>query len=79
MGLVIGRSHEGDSAQLDQEVKNSGLELFGEIADDPLVADYDLNAKALFELPEDSPAVQASKVLFKTMKKMDNKSTVTFH
>lgn len=67
MGLVIGRSHEGDSAQLDQEVKNSGLELFGEIADDPLVADYDLNAKALFELPGDSPAVQASKVLFNNL------------
>lgn len=65
MGLVIGRSREGDITQLKQEVENSGLELFGEIIHDPLVAEYDLNAKALFELPEDSPAVQTSKTLFK--------------
>lgn len=67
MGLVIGRSREGDSAQLEQEVKSSGLDLFGEIINDPLVAEYDLKAKALFELPEDSPAVQASKTLFKKL------------
>ncbi|MBW6463887.1 MAG: AAA family ATPase [Dethiobacteria bacterium] len=65
MGLVIGRSREGDITQLKQEVENSGLELFGEIIHDPLVAEYDLNAKALFRLPEDSPAVQTSKTLFK--------------
>lgn len=67
MGLVIGRSREGDSAQLEQEVKSSGLDLFGEIINDPLVAEYDLKAKALSELPEDSPAVQASKTLFKKL------------
>jgi CO dehydrogenase maturation factor len=65
MGLVIGRSREGDSAKLSGEVEKTGLELFGEIPDDPNVAEYDLNAKALFALPGDSPAVLAAQKLFK--------------
>jgi CO dehydrogenase maturation factor len=67
MGLVIGRSREGDSAQLSGEVEKTGLELFGEIPYDPQVAEYDLNAKALFELPKDSPSVQAAQKLFKSL------------
>ena len=67
MGLVIGRSREGDRAHLDEEVKNSGLNLFGEIPHDPLVAEYDLTARALFKLPSDSPAVLASQELFKSL------------
>lgn len=65
MGLVIGRSREGDAGQLGREVENTGLELFGEIPYDPFVAEYDLNGRALFELPEDSPAVLAARKLFK--------------
>ncbi len=64
MGLVIGRSHEGDSAMLEEEVNKSGLELFGEIPHDTRVAEYDLKAKALFDLPADTPAVEASRQLF---------------
>ena len=65
MGLIIGRSREGDSKQLDQEVQNSGLSLFGEIPHDPLVAEYDLTGKALLTLPDDSSAVVAAHNLFK--------------
>lgn len=65
MGLVIGRSREGDSEQLGQEINNSGLSFYGEIPQDTLVAEYDLNGKALLNLPEDSAAVQASQKLFK--------------
>jgi CO dehydrogenase nickel-insertion accessory protein CooC1 len=65
MGLVIGRSREGDTEQLGGEVENTGLEFFGEIPYDPNVAEYDLNAKALFALPEDSQAVLAAHKLFK--------------
>ncbi len=65
MGLVIGRSRSGDTDQLGREVENTGLELFGEIPYDPYVAEYDLNAKALFELPNDSEAVVAAQGLFK--------------
>jgi CO dehydrogenase maturation factor len=67
MGMVIGRSREGDSIQLEQEIKKSGLDLFGEIPHDPMVSDYDLNAKALFDLPPESPAVKESGELFKRL------------
>ncbi len=64
IGLVISRSRDGEAQALDQEVKNSGLELFGEIGQDPLVAEYDLNARPLLALPEDSKAVEDSRKLF---------------
>ena len=64
MGLVIGRSQEGAAAKLAGEIEKSGLELFGELPTDPLVAEFDLNAKALFDLPEDSAAVKAAKELY---------------
>lgn len=65
IGLVISRSRDGEAQALDQEVKNSGLELFGEIGQDPLVAEYDLNARPLLALPEDSKAVEDSRKLFR--------------
>lgn len=67
MGLVIGRSREGDSGQLSGELEKSGLQLFGEIPHDALVAEYDLNGKALIALPDDSAAVKASKQLFSAL------------
>lgn len=67
MGLVIGRSREGDAAQLAEEVKNTGLNLFGEVPNDPLVSEYDLNGKALLNLPDESAAVQATRDLFKRL------------
>jgi len=67
MGLVIGRSHDGEVQKLDQEIKNSGLNLFGEIAHDPLVAEYDLNAQPLLSLPDNSRAVQDSRKLFESL------------
>ncbi len=67
MGLVIGRSRDGEVETLDHEIKNSGLNLLGEIAHDPLVAEYDLNAQPLLNLPEDSKAVQDSRKLFQSL------------
>jgi len=67
MGLVIGRSRAGNSVQLQQEVEKTGLSLFGEIPDDPLVVDYDLDGKALIDLPPDSEAVKASQQLFEAL------------
>ncbi len=67
MGLVIGRSRAGNSTQLKQEVEKTGLSLFGEIPDDPLVVDYDLDGKALIDLPPDSEAVKASQQLFEAL------------
>lgn len=67
MGLVIGRSRQGDSDQLEQEIKNSGLDIFGEVPNDQLVSEYDLKGKALLKLPDDSEAVKASKEIFKAL------------
>jgi CO dehydrogenase maturation factor len=67
MGLVIGRSREGDAEQLAEEVRNTGLNLFGEVPNDPLVSEYDLKGKALLSLPEESAAVQATHDLFKRL------------
>ncbi len=64
MGLVISRSRDGEAQTLNQEIKNSRLELLGEIGHDPLVAEYDLNGRPLLSLPEDSRAVQDSRKLF---------------
>lgn len=66
MGLVIGRSYDESSIQLEHEIKKSGLELFGEIPNDPMVVDYDLKGKPIISLPPDSSAVQASKALFQS-------------
>ncbi len=67
MGLVISRSRDGEARALAQEIKNSGLELIGEIGNDPLVAEYDLNAQPLLNLPDDSRAVQDSRKLFQAL------------
>ncbi len=64
IGLVISRSRDGEAQALAQEIKNSGLELFGKIGQDPLVAEYDLHARPLLGLPDDSKAVQDSRKLF---------------
>ncbi len=67
MGLVIGRSREGETERLEQEIANSGLQLFGAIPNDDLVAEYDLNGKALLNLPVESEAVQATRKLFRAL------------
>ncbi len=67
MGLVIGRSREGDSEQLEQEIINCGLDLFGQVPHDSLVSEYDLKGQALLKLPDDSEAVKASKEIFKSL------------
>lgn len=67
MGLVISRSREGEISALEGEIRKSGLELLGEIGYDPLVAEYDLNGRALLSLPEDSTAVLDSRNIFSTL------------
>ncbi len=67
MGLIIGRSQEGVADQLQDEIKKSGLELFGEVPNDPLVAEYDLKGQPLLKLPDDSEAVKATKKIFDSL------------
>jgi len=44
-----------------EEIQATGLELVGTIPYDPLVAEFDLKGKPLYDLPEDSKAVVAVK------------------
>ncbi len=67
MGLIIGRSRKGDTEQLKQEISNTGLDLFGEVPNDPLVAEYDLKGQALLKLPDESEAVKATGEIFKEL------------
>ncbi len=56
--LVVTKAMDGIDDLMD-EIKATGLSLVGIIPYDPLVAEYDLKNKPLFNLPEDSKAVQA--------------------
>lgn len=53
-----------DPSDLLGEVETTGLELLGTVPYDPLVAEYDLQGKAMMDLPDDSPAVQATREMF---------------
>ena len=64
MGLVINRSRDGEADALAGEIEKTGLELFGEIGQDSFVTEYDLDARPLLKLPEDSQAVQDSRKIF---------------
>lgn len=67
IGLVISLARGGAAAQLDEAVRQSGLELLGEIPYDETVAGFDLAGKPLLELPRDTPAVQAATSLFQSL------------
>lgn len=57
--LIITRATGQDIENLKDEIEKTGLELVGTIPSDPLVTEYDIKSKPLFELPADSAAVQA--------------------
>lgn len=57
--LIITRAAGQDIENLKDEIEKTGLELVGTIPSDPLVTEYDIKSKPLFELPADSAAVQA--------------------
>ncbi len=58
MGLVLNRVR-GQEAELEQYIVKTGLDLFGYIPEDQNVTRFDLNARPLLELPDDSPAYLA--------------------
>lgn len=60
--LIITRI--ADPAPLLSEVESTGLQLLGTIPYDPLVAEYDRKSKAIYDLPVESAAVQATKEMF---------------
>lgn len=57
MGLVLNRVR-GQEEELEQHILKTGLELFGCVPEDLNVTRFDLKARPLLELPDDSPAYQ---------------------
>ncbi len=57
-----------DASDLQNEIDATGLKLLGVVPNDPLVAEYDLKGKPLMDLPEDSPAVRATREIFGKLK-----------
>jgi CO dehydrogenase maturation factor len=57
--LIVTKTSEESLESLREEIDKTGLKLIGEIPLDPLVTNQDLEGKALYDLPDDSIAVQA--------------------
>ncbi|HHT46606.1 MAG TPA: AAA family ATPase [Firmicutes bacterium] len=57
--LIITKTQNQEVSTLRGEIEKTGLELLGTVPADDMVVEFDLNDRALFELPDDSPAVQA--------------------
>ncbi len=67
MALIITRGQNNTSEQLKQEIENAGLPLLGIVPDDPQVVEYDLEARPLLALPEQSTALQAAMKMFEQL------------
>ena len=59
IGLVLNRVR-GDLAVFQEHIDKTGLELFGYIPEDDLVTSFDMQAKPLIELPDDTPAYNSA-------------------
>ena len=57
--LIINRVTGDDGQELTKIAQNFGLEVAGLVPQDRNIFEYDLQGKAIIELPEDSPAVKA--------------------
>lgn len=66
--LVITKTTEKSIESLQQEIDKTGLELIGDIPLDPLVVEKDLAGEPLYELPDDSVAVQSVQKIFERAK-----------
>jgi len=59
--LVLNRVRDEDLERLKEGVEREGIEVIGVIPEDPLVSEYDMEGKPLYELPEDSASFRAIK------------------
>ena len=57
--LIVTKSTEGSMEALSEEIERTGLTLIGDIPLDPMVVEYDLASKPLYDLPDDSVSVKA--------------------
>jgi CO dehydrogenase maturation factor len=64
MGLVLNRVR-GNEGQLEEYVAPTGLDLFGFVPEDENITLFDMQARPLLEIPDNSPAFMAvEKVLY---------------
>ena len=59
--LIVTKTSEGSMESLNEEIERTGLTVIGDIPLDPLVVEYDLAGKPLFDLPDDAVSVKAVK------------------
>lgn len=64
MRLVVNRARTPELGALKAEIETTGLPLAGVVPEDPDVARFDLEGKALTELPADAPSVKALREVF---------------
>jgi len=57
--LVVTKVTERGLEELQPEIDKTGLQLLGTIPYDTTVTEFDIKGKALFDLPDESPVVQA--------------------
>ena len=60
ISLVVSRAPDPLPAPLEEEIQGCGIPLLGKIPPDKMIEEYDLAVRPLTELPEESPAVEAS-------------------
>ncbi|NLZ93886.1 MAG: AAA family ATPase [Firmicutes bacterium] len=58
--LVVTKVTGNEIEMLQPEIEKTGLQLIGTVPMDPLVAEYDVQGKALLKLPDDAPVVKAT-------------------
>jgi len=56
--LIITRATEEDIENLKEEIEKTELNFLGVIPSDPMITEFDIKGKPLFELPNDSPAIK---------------------
>jgi CO dehydrogenase maturation factor len=62
--LIVNRVVDGLSSRAMAEIDTQGLELVGLIPEDPLIAEFDGQGRPTYQLPADSPALQAAYAIF---------------
>jgi CO dehydrogenase maturation factor len=67
IGLIVTRT-KGELGALEKEVNNTGLELWGMIPYDDQLVQFDLEGRALFDLPDESEAVKAVQGIIEKLK-----------
>ena len=63
-GVVANKVTPETRPILEEMGRQEGLEIIGYIPFDPMIAQFDAMGRSLFELPEDTPSVQAAYTIF---------------